>query len=168
MRLIANMPVQFLHDDLDFAKCNICAAANVYNRMKRFFEQRAPVHQRIFQCFCQRIVRTILSLGIPVAEQGASIAISQDGASIVEANVQRARSLKNGSNRTYTLGNRQIRSRECFMNSHARERDLRHPVIFETNNGISYGAKAGKALLGLRATPTPFEAKGQRRKNEYQ
>jgi len=82
------MPVQFFHDDLDFAECNIGTAANMYNRMKRFLEQLATVHQRIFQCSGQGIVRTILSLGIPVTEQGASIAISQDSAHIVKANVQ--------------------------------------------------------------------------------
>src|SRR6516162_10186471 len=76
MGLIVDMAVQFLHDNLDFAKRYIGTTADMHNRVKRLLKQFTAVHQRIFQCSSQSIVRTIFSLSISKTKQCASIAIS--------------------------------------------------------------------------------------------
>src|SRR5262245_3764326 len=134
MGLVVNMPVQFLHDNLDFTKRYVRTTPDMDNRVKRLFKQLTAVHQRIFQCSCQSIVGTIFSLSVSKTKECASIPISQYGANIIETNMQQTRPLKNGSHRTDALRNRQICGRECFMYSHAWEAHLRHPVIFKTND----------------------------------
>ena len=73
LRVIANMPTEFLHQNFDFGQRHPRSAGHLDKHVRGVGQHAASIHQRILQRLSERVVRAIVRIGFAETEQASPV-----------------------------------------------------------------------------------------------
>src|SRR5437660_718910 len=122
----------------------------------------AFVHERIFQRLPERVVRTVVGIGLTESKQATAIVAAQRSEQIIEADADEAGTLNQIYNRAQALTDGDIGDSECLMNARLRRDHIAHPIVLETDNSVRNLVQPSERLLRLRAAAFALERRWDR------
>ena len=168
LRLVADMTPEFLHQDFDLGQRHSGPASYLYEHVCCVCQHPSTIHQRIFQCLREGIMRAIARIGFAVTKHATAIACVQSREQVIEADANESRLLDKVHNRSHALADGDIRHCESLMNSRLRGSQIAHSIVLETDYRVGKLAEPDQCLARLRVTTFAFESKWKSHKSDDQ